>query len=102
MAATEVALSKRHLLKMIFPVCVEQPCFLSTQPLSSAKGEGWLMGEESCGERHISHSSQQHGDGGDPGQEAELCPAQGRQGESPWDPQEIGTVGKIWGEDTTP
>lgn len=36
----------------------------------------------------------------DPGQEAGLCPAQGREGESPWDPQDDGTVGKIWGEDT--
>lgn len=38
----------------------------------------------------------------DPGQEAGLCPTQGRQGESPWDPQGDGTVGKIHGGGTAP
>lgn len=38
----------------------------------------------------------------DPGQEAGLCPTQGRQGESPWDPQGDKTVGKIWREEMAP
>lgn len=38
----------------------------------------------------------------DPGQGAGLSPTQGRHGESPWDPQGDGTVGKIRGKDTAP
>lgn len=52
MATAEVTLSKCHLLKLNLPVCTQQPCFLFTQSLSSAKGKEWLMGEESYGERH--------------------------------------------------
>lgn len=61
MATAQVALSKCHLN---VPVCTQQPCSLFPQPLSSATGAEWLMGEEGFAERHIPAPSQQHGDGG--------------------------------------